>query len=33
VYRMVKFVVILGFGWMIVNSLPDLARYLKMRSL
>jgi hypothetical protein len=32
-YGAVKFAVILGVGWAIVNSLPDLARYLKMRSL
>jgi hypothetical protein len=29
----VKFVVMVGIGWMVVRSLPDVARYLKIRSL
>jgi hypothetical protein len=33
VYAAVKFLVIVGFGWIVVASLPDLARYLKMRSI
>jgi hypothetical protein len=32
-YRMVRWVVIVGFAALVVQSLPDLARYLKMRSL
>jgi hypothetical protein len=32
-YGALKFVVIVGFGWVVVSSLPDLARYLKMRSI
>ena len=30
---MVKFAVALGVGWVCVTSLPDLARYLRMRSI
>ena len=30
---MVKFAVALGVGWVCVTSLPDLARYLRMRSM
>ena len=33
VYRAVKFVVMVGVGWLVVRSLPDVARYLRMRSL
>jgi hypothetical protein len=29
----VKFVVMVGIGWVLVRSLPDVARYLRMRSL
>jgi hypothetical protein len=29
----VKFVVMVGMGWLVVRSLPDVARYLKIRSL
>jgi hypothetical protein len=29
----VKFVVMVGIGWLVVRSLPDVARYLKIRSL
>jgi hypothetical protein len=32
-YKGLKFVVLVGVGWLIVSSLPDLARYLKMRSI
>ena len=32
-YRLVRFVVIVGGAWMIVSSLPDLARYLRMRAI
>lgn len=32
-YRMVRWVVIVGLAWMVVNSLPSLARYLKMREM
>ena len=32
-YRTLKFVVLVGIGWLIVRSLPDVARYLRMRSL
>jgi hypothetical protein len=32
-YRMVRWVVIVGLAALVVQSLPDLARYLKMRSL
>ena len=32
-YRAVKFMVIVGIGWVTVRSLPDLARYLEMRSM
>jgi hypothetical protein len=32
-YRSLRFVVIVGASWLVVTSLPDLARYLKMRSL
>ena len=28
-----KFIVIVTVGWVIVTSLPDLARYLRMRSI
>jgi len=31
--RLVKFVLLVGFGFAVVSSLPDLARYLRMRSL
>ena len=30
---MVSFAVALGIGWVCVTSLPDLARYLRMRSM
>jgi hypothetical protein len=33
VYRALKFVLMVGIGLMVVRSLPDLARYLKIRSL
>jgi hypothetical protein len=33
VYRAMKFVLMVGFGWLVVRSLPDVARYLKIRSL
>jgi hypothetical protein len=32
-YRMVKWLVLVGGAVLVVQSLPDLARYLKMRSL
>jgi hypothetical protein len=32
-YRGLKFVVLVGVGWLVVSSLPDLARDLKMRSI
>ena len=32
-YRVLKFVVMVGIGWLVVRSLPDLARYLRIRSL
>jgi hypothetical protein len=32
-YRLVRWVFIVGFAIVVVQSLPDLARYLKMRSL
>jgi hypothetical protein len=32
-YRAVKFMAIVGVGWVTVRSLPDVARYLKMRSM
>ena len=32
-FRVVRWVVIVGFTALVVQSLPDLARYLKMRSL
>jgi hypothetical protein len=33
VYRTLKFVAVVGIGWLVVTSLPGLARYLKMRSI
>jgi hypothetical protein len=33
VYRIVRWIVIVGCTALLVQSLPDLARYLKMRSL
>jgi len=32
-YAALKFAVIVGLGWVVVASIPDLARYLKMRSI
>jgi hypothetical protein len=32
-YAALKFAVMVGLGWLVVTSLPDLARYLKMRSI
>jgi hypothetical protein len=32
-YKLVRWVVIVGLAALTVQSLPDLARYLKMRSL
>jgi len=32
-FAALKFVVIVGVGWLVVASLPDLARYLRMRSM
>jgi hypothetical protein len=32
-YGALKFMVIVGLGWVVVASLPDLARYLRMRSI
>ena len=32
-YRALKFVVMVGIGWLLVRSLPDVARYLKIRAL
>ena len=33
VYRALKFAMIVGVAWALVVSLPDLARYLRMRSI
>ncbi len=32
-YRLVRWCVIVGVGWLTIHSLPSLARYIKMRSL
>jgi hypothetical protein len=32
-YRTVRFVVLVGAAWATVKSLPDVARYFKMRSM
>ena len=32
-YRSVRFVVMVGIAWLIVQSLPDIARYFRMRSM
>jgi hypothetical protein len=32
-YRLIRWIVIVGAGTLAVNSLPDVARYLRMRSL
>ncbi len=32
-FRVVRWVVIVGMAALVVQSLPDIARYLKMRSL
>jgi hypothetical protein len=32
-YAALKFTVLVGLAWLIVRSLPDVARYLRMRSI
>jgi hypothetical protein len=32
-YAALKFIVLVGLAWLVVRSLPDVARYLKMRSM
>jgi hypothetical protein len=32
-FRTVRFVVLVGVAWVAANSLPDVARYVKMRTM
>jgi len=32
-FAALKFTVLVGLAWLVVRSLPDVARYLKMRSM
>jgi hypothetical protein len=32
-YRVVRWFVIVGFGWVAVNSLPSVARFLRQRAM
>lgn len=32
-YRLLRFTVVVGSAWLLVRSLPDVARYFRMRSM
>jgi hypothetical protein len=32
-YRLIRWVVLVLFAWIVAHSLPSIARYLKMRSM
>jgi hypothetical protein len=32
-YRLIRWVVLVSIGWLVVHSLPSVARYLKIREM